>query len=205
MLDVTSHVSEQMSWHRVLGPALAAAAHAMQLWTQGRVTMTVDEVRELPLDEIHSSLANVDQEATIVALGVDGDVGGQFLLTVDDAGATTLASMFLNRPSQPSSVWREIECSVLMETGNILGSAYLSALSQLTGVRLFPTPPTMLRDFVHCVLQQAVMSQLAQADQVVLARTCFQQQGIRADWNMLFVPAPELLDLLIQTTAATQE
>ena len=186
----------QVAWERVFGPAIQAASHAMSVWTQGRVTLSLDEVRELPLVELGSAVESAQDTATVVVLGVIGEVSGQFLVTVDDEGAAALAALLLNRPPRPFADWGEIERSALMETGNILGSAYLSALTKMTGLRLFPTPPEMLRDYLVCILEHAAMMQAMESDYVLLARTCFRHQNECVNWNMLFVPSPELLNLL---------
>jgi len=185
-----------IEWEQVFGPAIEAASRAMSTWTQGRVTLSLDEIRELPLVELGEAIQGGQEIATVVALDVRGDVGGQFLLTVDDDGAAKLAGLLLNRAPRPFAEWDEIERSALMETGNILGSAYLSALTNITGLSLFPSPPQMLRDYVVGILEQAVMAQAIESDYVLLARTCFRHLEEDVDWNMIFVPSPELMDLL---------
>lgn len=185
-----------VEYYRAFHSAIEAASHAMSVWTQGRVRVSLDEICEMPLEEVGAAIANAQDTAMIVSLGVVGDVGGQFLFTLDDAGAAKLAGLLLNRPPRSVAEWGEIERSALLETGNILGSAYLSALTNLTGVRLFPTPPEALRDYLGCVLEQAVMVQALQSDTVLLARTCFKHGDELVDWNLLFVPSPELLELL---------
>ena len=188
--------SEQTSWERVFAPAIQAASKAMAVWTQGRVTLSLDEVRELPLESVGTAVESAQEIATVVALGVMGEVSGQFLITVDDAGASKLAALLLNRAPRELAEWGEIERSALMETGNILGSAYLNALTNITGLRLFPTPPELLRDYLACILQQAVMTQAMESETVLFARTCFRHDNERVDWNLPFIPSPELLTLL---------
>jgi chemotaxis protein CheC len=201
-MQITGDASSRTVDHyRNFSPAIEAASHAMSVWTQGRVQMSLDEICEMPLEEVGSAIAHTQETAIIVSLGVVGEVGGQFLFTLDDAGASKLAGLLLDRAPRAIAEWGEIERSALLETGNILGSAYLSALTNLTGVRLFPTPPEVLRDYLGCALEQAVMLQALQADTVLLARTCFKHGGESVDWNLLFVPSPELLELLRNSAA----
>ncbi|MCE9608344.1 MAG: chemotaxis protein CheC [Planctomycetia bacterium] len=192
----------RIEWERVFGPAIEAASRAMSIWTQGRVTLSLDEIRELPLVELGEAIHGSQEIATVVALDVRGDVGGQFLLTVDDDGAADLAGMLLNRAPRPFAEWGEIERSALMETGNILGSAYLSALTNITGLSLFPSPPQMLRDYLVGILEQAVMAQAIESDYVLLARTCFRHLNHGVDWNVIFVPSPDLMEVLRKSITA---
>lgn len=189
-----------LDWNHVFGPAIEAASRALTVWTQGRVSLTLDEVRELPLVDLGEAIPGGDAVATVVSLDVCGDVGGQFLLALDDEGASRLAALLLDRPSRPFSDWTEIDRSALLETGNILGSAYLSALTGVTGLTLFPSPPTMTRDYLACLLEQAVMVQAVENDELLLVRTCFRHLNEKIDWNMVFVPSPELMNVLRTAT-----
>jgi chemotaxis protein CheC len=194
--------SARFEWERVFGTAIEAASRAMSIWTHGRITVSLDEIGELPLADLGSAVQGGQDIATVVALDVRGEVGGQFLLTVDDEGAAKLAGLLLNRPPRPIAEWSELERSALMETGNILGSAYLSALTEITGLSLFPSPPQIVRDYLVGILEQAVMSQAIESDCVLLARTCFRNRNEDADWNMIFVPSPQLMNVLLNTAAA---
>jgi len=189
-------------WEGIFRSAIEAASRALSIWTQGRLTVLLDEVCEIPLVELAGAVQGGLEVATVVALDVRGEVGGQFLLTVDDDGAAKLAGMLLNRSPRPCVEWSELERSALMETGNILGSAYLSALTEITGLRLFPSPPQILRDYLVGILEQAVMAQALESDSVLLARTCFRHRNEDIAWNMIFIPSPDLMDLLRKVRVA---
>jgi len=201
MDSIQEQAGIRVEWEQVFGPAIEAASRAMSTWTQGRVTLSLDDIRELPLVEIGEAIQGGQEIATVVALDVRGDVGGQFLLTVDDDGAAELAGLLLNRAPRPFAEWGELERSALMETGNILGSAYLSAMTSITGLSLFPSPPQMLRDYLIGILEQAVMAQAIESDYVLLARTCFRHLNRGVDWNMIFVPSPDLMEVLRNSIA----
>lgn len=196
MNPVYNNSSRQIDWNRVFHPAIEAASRVMGVWTQGRVSLSLEEVCEIPLDALGDAVRNAQEPAVIISLGVDGDVSGRFLFALDDAGAERLVALLLDRGCRGSAEWSELERSALLETGNILGSAYLSALTNVVGMRLLPTPPEMIRDYLSCVLEQAVMIQALQSDTLLLAHTCFRHGDQRVDWNLVFVPSPELLELL---------
>lgn len=202
MNSIESQNCAAVAWNRVFGPAIEAASRAMSIWTQGRVTLTLDEVRELPLMELGAAVQAGDEIATVVSLDVKGEVGGKFILAIDDDGAAKLAALLLDRAPQPLDKWSAIERSALMETGNILGSAYLSALAAVTGLPLFPSPPAMSRDYLICLLEQAVMVQAIESDDLLLVRTCFRHLEEKVDWNMIFVPSPELMQVLRRSSTA---
>jgi chemotaxis protein CheC len=79
-----------------------------------------------------------------------------------------------------------------METGNILGCAYVNALTRLIGTDLRPSAPHFIQDFGVSVLQQALMTQAVVSDSLLLCEIGFHRKGERLDWRVVFVPTPEL-------------
>jgi len=68
----------------IFRPLFAAATHdasaAMCRWTDGLITLTLDEVREIPLHSVTSELGFGDDLLTMVILGVESDPGTVLIL-----------------------------------------------------------------------------------------------------------------------------
>lgn len=178
--------------HQLLSAATHDASAAMSCWTNGLITLSLDEVRELPLDEVCGELNMSDDLLTMVVLSLEGEVGGEMILTFDDENARQLAATLLNRNVDTEGEWSELEQSALTETGNILGCAYMNALTRLTGVELVPSPPYFVQDFGASVLEQALMVQAIATNRVLVCRTRFEQDGEALNWNVFFIPSAEL-------------
>jgi len=169
------------------------ASVAMCHWTNGRVRLSLDQLAESPLEEAAAQL-DLDMDLlTMVVLGVKGDLGGQLILAFDDENGRRLAASLLKRPVADEPQWSELEKSAIMETGNILGSAYLNELTRLTDHDLKPTAPYFIQDFGASVLQQALMMQAATADRVLVCQTRFEFNEQEVNWNVFFVPSQELV------------
>jgi chemotaxis protein CheC len=78
-----------------------------------------------------------------VGTGIEGFLGGDLALLLSDAAARQLASL-LGQPV-PRSGWTEFCESALLEAGNIVGSAFVSALGRLTGRTLLLSVPVLAR------------------------------------------------------------
>jgi chemotaxis protein CheC len=184
----------------IIEPLFAAATRdasvAMSRWSGGLVTMELDQLRELPLEEICEHVDVGSDLLTMVVLSLEGELGGDMILTFDEPSGRSLAAALLSRCVNASPDWSELEKSALMETGNILGCAYLNALTRLLDVRLVPTPPQFLQDFGASVLQQALMTQAMVSDTALLGRTRFELQSQRMAWNVYFVPSQALRQAL---------
>ena len=178
--------------HQLFASATHDASAAMCRWTNGLITLTLDEVRELPLEEVCAEFDFGSELLTMVVLSLEGDVGGDMILTFDDENGRSLAASLLGREVETSEQWTDLEKSALNETGNILGCAYMNALTRLISVELVPTPPYFIQDYGASVLQQALMAQAMTSDKVLICRTRFHREGEELDWNVFFVPTDSM-------------
>ena len=187
----TDPVSMQML-HQLFTAATQEASAAMSRWTNGQNTLSLDEVRELPLEDVCGKMDCGQELLTMVVLTLDGEVGGDMILTFDEQNGRQLAASLLGRKIETTPEWTDLEKSALQETGNILGCAYMNTLTQLIGIDLIPSPPYFLQDYGACVLEQALMAQAMNSDRVLICRTRFHQASEELDWNVFFVPGSSM-------------
>ena len=164
------------------------ASMAMCRWTDGLITLTLDEVREIPIEDVSAELGIGDELLTMVGLTLEGEVGGVMVLNFDETNGRRLAATLLGRPVNDDLEWDEMEQSALTETGNILGCAYMNSLTRLIDSELVPAAPFFIQDYGASVLQQALMAQAMTCDKVHICRTGFHREGEELNWWVLFVP-----------------
>ncbi len=184
--------------HQLFASATHDASAAMCQWTDGLITLTLDEVRELPLTEATHQLDLGDQLLTMVVLSLEGDVGGEMILTFDEENGRQLVASLLRRPAGSDPEWSDLEKSALTETGNILGCAYMNAITRLINHELVPTAPYFIQDYGASVLQQALMVQAMTSDHVLVCRTGFHRAGEELNWRVLFVPTAALREAMVR-------
>jgi chemotaxis protein CheC len=177
----------------LLRELFASATHdastAMCRWTNSVISLTLDEVHELPLEDACKDLHITDDLLTMVVLSLEGELGGSMVLTFDEVDGRRLAASLLQTEASAGREWSELEQSALAETGNILGCAYVNALTRLIDRPLSPSPPYFLQDYGMSVVEQALVAQAAARDSVLICRTCFRQEGQELSWWLLFVPS----------------
>ncbi|HTN75384.1 MAG TPA: chemotaxis protein [Pirellulaceae bacterium] len=183
--------------HRFFSTATSEASLAMSRWTNGQITLSLDEVCELPLEEVCPTLEIGDDRLTVIALTLGGELGGTMLLTFDEQNGRQLAATLLGRAAQVDGEWSDLERSALNETGNILSCAYMNALTRLIDAELVPSPPIFIQDYGASVLEQALLEQAVDCDQVTLCRTGFHREGQDLNWNVIFVPSTRLRHALL--------
>ncbi len=174
--------------HQLFASATHDASAAMCRWTDGLITLTLDEVREMPLEDACTEMDLGYDLLTMVILSLEGEVGGEMILTFDDENGRQLVASLLGRPTTETSEWSELEKSALTETGNILGCAYMNAITRLIDHELVPSAPYFVQDYGASVLQQALMAQAMTCDNVLVCRTGFHRKGEELNWRVLFIP-----------------
>ena len=177
----------------ILKAATVHASTAMNQWTGGQASMSVDQVIETPLEEATAELDLGMDLLTMVVLGVDGQYGGQLILAFDEVNGRKLAAALLNREVPDEPEWTAIEQSAIMETGNIMGSAYLNEMTRLLGAELKPSAPYFVQDFGASVLQQALMVQAAECESVLICKTHFEFNNQQVNWHVFFVPDHDMV------------
>jgi chemotaxis protein CheC len=141
----------------------------------------------------------------MVVLSLEGEIGGEMILTFDETNGRQLAASLLGRPVCDDPEWNELEQSALTETGNILACAYMNALTRLINADLVPSAPYFIQDYGASVLQQALLPQAATCDRVLVCRTGFHRHGEDLNWRVLFVPTQSLRMAMERALSATLE
>jgi chemotaxis protein CheC len=193
MIDATFAPRDRLDLLRQLfASATHDASAAMCRWTNGLITLSLDEVREIPLENVCAEVNVGDELLTMVVLSLEGEVGGEMILGFDNHNGRQLAASLLGQPTNNAPEWTAIEKSALTETGNILGCAYMNALTRLIDVDLMPSAPYFVQDYGASVLQQALLTQAMTADQVLICRTGFHRGDEDLNWWVLFVPTASM-------------
>jgi len=197
-MDITSSSQAQQlqMLQNVLEAATSEASQAMSVWTGGKISLTLDCVREIPLEMVTQEFDLGMDLLTMVVLTIEGEVGGTMILTFDEENGRRLAAALFQQEVSTDPEWSELERSALSETGNILGCAYFNAIARVVDREFVPSPPTFLQDYGVCVLQQALMEQIQETTDVLICQTTFLQGAEKLNWNILFVPDPRMRETL---------
>ena len=199
MIPKRHYPSAELSVYKdLLATATSEASAAMCRWSDGTISMTLSDLYEVDICEVCAALGVGDEISTMVVVSVPGPEGGEMLLTFNMHAGRRLAAVLLGHEEPQEGPLSELERSVLMETGNILGCAYLNGLSRLIGAELIPMPPTFIEDYAASVVQQAVSTQAA-ADKVLVCRTDFHSAAAQLGVQVIFLPTADLKQRLQQS------
>jgi chemotaxis protein CheC len=175
------------------------ATLALSRWLDRPAHITVERVEQLPLHAATDVLGDSEEPIAACVMELRGELVGQLILAFDDSSGLSLADILLGQPLGTSRDWGEIERSAAQETANIVGCAYLNALSRLAGGQgseMLPDPPRFVRDFPQSLLEFSLMNQASSSNVVFLTETCFQIDGFPVNWHLLLIPDTSSIDHL---------
>ena len=166
-----------------IGSGTAAGALSSML---GRpVDVSIPTAAALPLADAVEAAGAADEIVTAILLPIFGDFEAQVLLLFPPADAKTLCELLGVEPDT------EVGLSALGEIGNILGSAYVGALGQMTGLSLEPRPPQTASDMLGAIVA-SVLAQGAQATDIALVLDSdLIVEGTECSLSFMLVPSRE--------------
>lgn len=148
----------------------AHAATALSSLLNKKIDMKVPKVEMVSFDDMMELAGGSENVVVGIFLRIEGDAEGSmfFILPIEQAnhfirGLIHDESFDFNYP--PVS---ELGLSAMQEMGNILSGSYLSALSDFTGLKIYPTVPGLSIDMFGAIISIGLI-ELSQVSDMVIA------------------------------------
>lgn len=121
------------------------AATALSTLTRSRIMISVPQIRfVIPNDEARRACFP-GTHIVAVMMTISGSIGGRTAFILPSDGSLRLAERMLGRERGTVREIGDFENSAISEAGNIIGGAYLTALSEFLEMRLLPSPPKLVQ------------------------------------------------------------
>ncbi len=167
------------------------AATALSQLTDRRIMISVPQVRRVVYGELPALLNTFGEHVAIVSMRMLGDLTGRALLAFAEEDAGRLCDMILPRPIGPPRALGELEQSGLKEVGNIVCSAYLTALSNFMHMMLLPSVPSLTMGATPQAIASTVDPHEAVGDLVFCVDTSFRAEGREDPLTGAFILMPD--------------
>ena len=171
------------------------AATALSQMTNRKIMITVPRVNVRPLEDACDMIGSPDDVVAAVLMHMMGDLTGRALLLFPEPAAQVLCDFLLRRPLGTTGSFGVMEQSALKEAGNILGSAYLNALSDFMGMMLVPSVPSLVIDLSGAILTTAHLNFGQERDFAFCVETSFRIEGTAESLGGHFLLLPDLASL----------
>lgn len=158
----------------------AHGATALSQLLNRKIDMRVPSVKLVSFDEMFDLAGGADEVVVGIFLRIEGDLAGSmfFMLSIESANRFISkligdSSFDFTSPEIP-----EIGISAMQELGNILSGSYLSALSDFTRLKIYPTVPSLSIDMVGALISFGLIEVSHYSDEVIVIDTRIQEEGV---------------------------
>lgn len=166
------------------GNATTAIANMLGL----KIDMAVPRVQLLEVSKLGSSVCEEDETIVGIFLEVQNDIEGSMMFLLKMDSAHYLVNKLMGRDQNYQEPFDEMDMSAMKEIGNIIAGSYLSALSSMTNLAIFPSVPYIAVDMAASILSVPAIQFGQYGDKALLIET-----EIEADVaiNGYFILMPE--------------
>lgn len=158
----------------------AHAATSLSMLLNKKIDMHVPKVEMVSFNDMMELVGGPDNVVVGIYLRIEGDATGSmfFILPVEQA------NRFIQRLIQDETFdfgkapVAEIGMSAMQEMGNILSGSYLSAFSDFTGLKIYPTVPGISVDMFGAIISTGLIELSHVSDHVIVINTSILEEGI---------------------------
>ena len=174
------------------------AANSLAVLLQQPISLSVPSIDASPF----SSLLKMNLQRLVVAIdmAIVGDIKGHILVVFDRADALDLATAFVRKMVRIENPTDNDIDSTFQEFANIIAGSYLAALSQLTGLQLGLSTPTVFAGHMEEALAQ--FPSLESDHDVLLIESQFISVDRLIPGQIILVPSETSVSSLLERLGA---
>ena len=177
------------------GNATTALAKMMNM----KIDMNVPRVDLVPFTNLPDIFGSPEEVLAGILVQLDGDIKGMMMFLVKEKSAHNLVNSLMGGMIQSSGDgFSDMELSALGEIGNIILGAYLSAMSNLTSLKISSSVPYISIDMAGALLSVPAIEFGKLGDKVLLIETQFGELDF-VNGYFLMVPELESYDAILSS------
>lgn len=175
------------------------AAHAATSLSQlldRKIDMHVPNVELVSFDEMFDLAGGAEAIVAGIFLRIEGDLSGSMFFVLPIKSANHFIKRLVGDATLDFGAQElpEMGVSAMQELGNILSGSYLSALSDFTGLKIYPTVPSLSVDMVGAIVSFGLIEVSHYSDEVIVIDTQIREEGEEGstsiDGHFFLLPDP---------------
>lgn len=180
--------------HEIANIGLGHAMTALSEMTGHAFNMSVPSVDSVPTSTISELVGGPEMPCVGTTMAIAGDVTGFVAFVFDWSSACSLWRMLLGVAPASIEETSELEASAMLEVGNILNSSFLNAISELTGLAMHATPPSVGIEMASALTSQIILeAEMCESVALTLETSIFDADAETKGF-FLFIPSREGID-----------
>ncbi|MBP0958784.1 MAG: chemotaxis protein CheC, partial [Oscillospiraceae bacterium] len=141
-------------------------------------------------------LGGPEQVVIGLLVRLSGEIKGMMMYLLKENFANKVTTTFYGKKTENVLTLDEMDRSAICEMGNIMASAYVNAIAQLTGLFIDISVPAFCADMVGAIMSVPAVEFAEVSDKVIYIDDKFQVSDDEIRSNMILIPEMESLELL---------
>lgn len=165
------------------------------------VDMDVPKAELVPIYDVAAHYGSPETPICAVLVRTEDEFSCSLIFMIEEVNANLLTDLIIpmDISGMSEDMQLQIRNSALSEQGNIILSAFMSALSQITGWTLPTTTPAVARDMLGAIMDLVASMFGVIGDSAMLVKTSLRIKDLDCDLsgNVVMIPDPGALDALL--------
>jgi chemotaxis protein CheC len=140
-----------------------------------------------------------DRPITAVYMQLEGELGCDIMLAFNIKEAQDIVALMTGSGASAESDG-ELKRSAMEELGSIMICSFLSAIANVVGLEMIPTPPQMTTDSFDAILDSLLVKQALSSDFALMFDTSFKRSRSAVQGFLIVFPSRGLQELLIRSS-----
>lgn len=173
------------------------ASAALTTMIKKDVIIDVPDCFVCRVEDLHETFNNEEGRYVGVYFDTIASQKGHVIIIFPEDVSVMLTDMVMGNDLDATRQFTDDDKEMAAEIGNILVSAYLSSISDFTGIMLLPSPPMMSIGNVKEVLEGPIKIVAESFADVVVVKTVFKYDGNAFPGYMSYIPDAETQAILM--------
>ncbi|MGY4794455.1 chemotaxis protein CheC [Lysinibacillus sp. FSL K6-0057] len=182
----------------------AHAATALSNLLGKKIDMRVPKVEMVSFNDMMELAGGSENVVVGIYLRIEGDAEGSmfFILPIEQANRFIRRLIFDDSFDFEKRPVSELGLSAMQEMGNILSGSYLSALSDFTNLKIYPTVPGLSVDMFGAIISIGLIELSHVSDNVIVINTSIFEEGVEdletVRGHFFLLPDPDSFDAIFK-------
>ncbi|KZE49833.1 chemotaxis protein CheC [Rossellomorea marisflavi] len=178
------------------------AATSLSSLLDKKIDMKVPAVDMVSFDEMTELAGGAETIVVGIFLRIQGEVTGNMFFLLPLEQATRYVQIMLKDPSYTfqKPPYEDIALSAIQELGNIVAGAYLSSLSDFTGLSIHPSVPAVSVDMAGAMVGYGLLEISRVGDHALVIDTALNEEGSKGiKGNFYLILDPESFSIVFNS------
>ncbi|UHA59271.1 chemotaxis protein CheC [Metabacillus litoralis] len=187
------------------------SATSLSKLLEKKIDMNVPDVKIVSFNDLMEWVGGPDVVIASVFLRIEGDIPGSlfFVLSIEQAERFIKQLIGDDQFSLKEPPYNELGLSAFQELGNILTGSYLSSLSDLTDLTIYPSVPALTIDMFGAVISHGLIELSHAGDFAIIIDTAIKEEDqLEKDsvkGHFFLLPDPDSFKKLFDALGVTDE